>query len=88
MPVFISSEESGDEEDDNGVLRSVLKVKTLRWRSSTVTKFFKKLDEKSLRGKTTRSKRQTLPRVLGNVSERPKPVDEFGSGQFWGFIND
>ena len=80
----MSSEESSEEFDKDQVHHSVLKVKPLSWRSPQVTKLFKKMDEKTAKCKTKRGKRQTIPRVLGDTSSRPKPVSEFGP-EFWGF---
>ena len=81
---FISSEESWTEIGENDVPKSVLKVKGLSWRSPQVTKLFKKLDDKAVNAKSERAKRQTLPRIMGELSTCPKPVPEFGE-QFWGY---
>ncbi len=80
---FISSEDSALEGSD-GVQKTVLKVKPLPWRSSRVVKFYKKLDNKAASGKKSRqSMQQTLPRVVGDVSIRDKPL-RFPN-DFWGF---
>lgn len=81
--MFISSEESGEEEVD-GDVRQFLFVKPLPWRDAKVNKFMKQMDEKLKKRQTTRSKRQTLPRVPGDVSTRPKPITEYGAN-FWAF---
>lgn len=80
VPSFISSEESGEDEDD----RPVLYVKKLPWRSHSVTKFFQQLDHKANKNKSKRALLQTLPRVPGRLSQRTKPVTEFDSAH-WGY---
>lgn len=71
---FMSSEESGEEEIGNGEKRQVLQIKPLRWRAPKVDRFFKQLDNKACKVKSKQSKQQTLPRVIGGRSTRPKPV--------------
>ena len=78
---FISSEESGEEDIGNGEKRQVLLVKPLPWRSAKVDRFFNQLDHKAPKNK---SKQQTLPRVIGERSTRPKPAGF--SEDFFGFI--
>jgi len=68
VPEFMSSEDS-DEEGGTATLA----VRPLVWRSPKVTKFFRQLDVKTSKYKSTRGKRQTIPRKMGNVSERDKP---------------
>ena len=80
---FISSEESGEEEV-NGDLRQFLRVKPLPRRDVKVSCFMKQMDEKVKKRQTTRAKRQTLLRIPGDVSTRPKPTAEFDAN-FWGF---
>ena len=83
VPAFISSEESGEEQEQEGeILRPELYVKTLPWRSPNVTRFFQQLDRKVINKKSKRAKLQTLPRVPGQSSLRPKPVDEFASNHW------
>ena len=81
-PSFMSSEESGDEEDEGGS-RPVLFVKALPWRSASVTKIFHQLDYKAGKNKSKRAKLQTLPRITGEISLRPKPDDL--SPNHWAF---
>ena len=81
--MFISSEDSGEEEVD-GDVRQFLFVKPLSWRDAKVNKFMKQMDEKLKKRQTTRSKRQILPGVPGDVSTRPKPIAEYGAN-FWAF---
>ena len=67
--VFMSSEESGTEDDEE-----VLIVKDLLWRSNKVDRFFKNLDEKE--EKSSQAKRQSKKRIRGYpgmASDRPKP---------------
>ena len=81
--VFISSEESGMEQTENGA-QSVLHVKPLKWRSPCVSKLFKQLDHKIDKMKSKRGKQQTLPHCPGNVSSRTKPITEYMPNH-WGF---
>ena len=71
---FMSSEESGEEELDDGVKRQVLLVKLLRWRALKVNRFFQKMDSKMAKYKTKQAKQQTLPRMIGSYSMRSQPV--------------
>lgn len=80
--MFISSEESGEEEVDCNI-RQFLFAKPLPWRDAKVNRFMKQMDEKMKR-QTTCSKHQTLPRVPGDVSTRRKPTAEYGTN-FWAF---
>ena len=81
---FISSEESGEEDLENGGKRQVLLVKPLPWRSAKVSRFFGQLDHKAQKNKSKQSKQQTLPRVVGENSTRSKPAGF--SENFFGFI--
>lgn len=80
---FVSSEES-DEEDVDGEAKQFLYVKALPWRAAKVSKFMKQIDDKVKKAQSNRARQQTLPRKPGSISDRPKPVCEFGSS-FWGF---
>ena len=80
---FMSSEESGEEVDENGDPKPVLYVHSLPWRSSKVNKLFSVLDSQIEKKKSKRALSQTYARFEGNVSERPKPSD-LPVG-FWGF---
>ena len=61
---FISSEESGDEDN-------VIIVKPLLWRAEKVTRFFYKLDDLSSTNKTPQAKRQRKTRIVStDYSER------------------
>ena len=79
---FMSSEESG-EENDGGEARPVIYVKVLPWRASKVGRFLRTLDHKATKNKSRQSKQQTLPRVVGQYSTRSKPVGF--SDDFFGF---
>ena len=80
---FISSEESG-EEDRDGEKRQVIQVKILPWRAPKVDRFFKTLDHKASKSCSRQSRQQTLPRVVGCRSNRPKPTGF--TDDFFGFI--
>ena len=79
---FMSSEESGEEEIA-GEKRQVINIKPLCWRAPKVNRFFKQLDRKAGRVRSRQSKQQTLPRVAGRRSTRPKPIGF--SDDFFGF---
>ena len=70
---FMSSEESGEDEQQ-GERKPVVIVKPLPWRASRIDRFFKQLDKKAYKIKSKQSRQQTLPRVIGPVSTRPKPA--------------
>ena len=76
---FMSSEESGEDESE----QPVIYVKPLAWRHPQVNKFFMQMDDRIERKKSKHAKIQTLPRVQGQVSQRPRPT-EFPHN-FWGF---
>lgn len=80
---FMSSEESGEEDLGNSEKRQVMLIKTLPWRAPKLDRFFKQLDHKGLKGKSKQSKQQTLPRVIGDRSTRPKPAGF--ADDFFGF---
>ena len=79
VPVFMSSEESGEEDG-----RPVLFVKSLPWRATKVSKFLKQMDLKGEKKKSKRSILQTMPRLPGSVSTRLTPTTTF-EPNFWGF---
>ena len=79
---FISSEES-DVEDIDGTRQHVIVVKPLPWRGEKANRVLRKLDNKAKKQKTKQSVIQTLPRVIGEVSSRPKPAAF--TDDFWGF---
>ena len=83
---FISSEDSDEEEDTNGEQRQVIVVKPLQWRSPKVDRFFNRLDKKAQKKKSKQSKQQTLPRVIGSSSSRPKPSGY--CDEFFGFVTE
>ena len=65
---MISSDESVSGDED------AIATKLLPWRSSLVTTFFHRLDEKAQVGKSRQAKRQTKKRVRGHIeSDRPVP---------------
>ena len=80
---FMSSEESGEELDENEDLKPVLYIHSLPWRSSKVNKLFSVLDSQIVKGKSKCALSQTYTRVTGDISDRPKPSDLPAS--FWGF---
>lgn len=82
---FMSSEESGEEVDENEEPKPVLYVHSLPWRSSKVNKLFSVLDSQIEKKKSKRALSQTYTRVVGNISDRPKPSDLPDS--FWGFAS-
>ena len=82
---FMSSEESA-EEDFDGKKRPALAVKPLLLRAPKVDRFFKRLDQRSEKGKTKHSKQQTLPRVVGSQSSRVIPLSL--PDDFFGFDAD
>lgn len=79
---FMSSEESGTE-NVHGVTRHVLVLKPLPWRGAKAERFLHRLDAKASKNKSKQSKTQTLPRVIGSNSSRPKPIHM--PEDFWGF---
>ena len=70
---FMSSEESGEDEQE-GERKQVIIVKRLPWRAGRIDRFFSQLDKKACKNKSKQSKQQTLQRVIGSVSHRPKPT--------------
>ena len=76
-PSFMSSDES----DGDSIV-----TKPLTWRSQLVDKFFERLDQASQEGKSPQARRQTKPRVMGEPSSRPRPVDD--SLPSWAFVID
>ena len=66
---FMSSEESGEEFDENEKLKPLLYVRSLPWRSSRVNKLFSVLDSQIEKGKSKRVLSQMYTRVVGDVSE-------------------
>lgn len=81
---FISGEESSVEDND-GASINVLCVKPLPWRGGKVNRFFRKLDDraKTKQKQSKQATQQTLPRVTGELSTRPKPVGF--PDDFWAF---
>ena len=78
----MSSESSGVEQLEDGSDRSVIIVKQLPWRGPKASRFLKRLDAKATHKKSKQSLQQTLPRVAGENSTRPKPNYP---DDFWGF---
>ena len=70
---FMSSEESGVEENSDGSERHVLNVSDLHWRAENVTSFLHRLDDKRAKKKSKKSEMQTRPRVNTGISDRCKP---------------
>jgi hypothetical protein len=75
--ILMSSEEEGSSEDE-----SFFKVKPLPWRSDELNCLIEDLDSKYFRSQSSRSKRQMIKRVKGDIpSTRPKPTVK--PGQEW-----
>ena len=83
---FMSSESSAEEEMDDGSSRPVMVVKPLPWRSRSAVRVLKRLGRVTDRTKSKQSIKQTLPRVSGEISSRPKPT--IFSNNFWGLDSD
>ena len=85
---FMSSEESATEMADDSTEHTVLRVRPLSWRSAKAARFFKRLDDRAAKSKpkSRQSVHQTLPRILGHASARPKPLSF--PDDFWGFQED
>ena len=86
---FMSSEESG--EDNNGAgdaieKTQVLYIRPLTWRAPKLNRFFKSLDHKAEKKRTRQGKQQTLPRLIGAPSRRPKPIGF--NEDFFGFNSE
>lgn len=81
---FMSSEHSDIEEMEDGATRSVLVIKPLPWRGDKANRYLKRLDSKANSKKSVQSKQQTLQRVIGSNSTRPKP--SLFPDEFWGFV--
>ncbi len=77
---FISSEES-DMEDE----RHVMVIKPLPWRGEKASRVLNRLDNKLKKQQTKQSTIQTVPRVIGEPSSKPKPTSF--SHDFWGFVS-
>ncbi len=52
-------------------------------RGAKASRFLLKLDDKAKKKKSKQSMKQTLPRVIGENSTRPKPP--LFADDFWGF---
>ena len=80
---FMSSECSDMEVLDDGSERPVIAVKPLPWRSGKANRLSCRLDNMTTSKLSKQSVQQTLPRVIGETSARPKPLDI--PEDFWGF---
>ncbi len=80
---FMSSENSDVEDMEDGTKRSILVIKPLPWRGEKANRYLKRLDSKANSKKSLQSKQQTLQRVIGSNSTRPKPSHL--PDDFWGF---
>ena len=80
---FMSSEESCEEELDDGEKRQVLQVLLvkLRWRVLKVNRFFQKMDSKMAK-LYKRNWLNSRPRMIGSYSTRSQPVG-FAQDLFW-----
>jgi hypothetical protein len=82
---LMSSEEEVFSDDDQHT--SYFKSKPLPWRSDEFNEVLKQLDHKFERSRSSRSKRQMIKRVQGDIpSTRPKPT-HFKKEQEWVFKN-
>ena len=72
-------------EENDEVENTVLAVKPLPWRCGRINRFFRRLDERAKRKQkpSRQATQQTLPRVIGEESSRPKPHGF--PDDFWGF---
>ena len=64
---YMSPEESDyedEEEEDNHLLRKII-IRKFQWRSDGLSKEFRSLDRKSLRTKSDRARRMTIPIEIG-----------------------
>jgi len=68
---FVSSEESGMEEDDEVII-----IRPLPWLSSTVTEFKLKLDAETKLNRTPLARRQLKKRINGMPSDRARPATD------------
>lgn len=68
---FMSSEESGEERDENQELKPVLYVNSLPWRSPIVNQLFSLLDNKIERGKSEVKCTHELWEKFLTVSNQP-----------------
>ena len=80
---FMSSESSDEEEVEETGKRAVIVVKKLPWRGGKANRLMKRLDNRAKSKMSKQSLQQTLPRVIGPNSDRPKPVSF--QDDFWGF---
>lgn len=83
---FMSSESSGEEEMEDGSVKPVMAIKPLPWRSQKALRLFKRLDSRAKINQSKQSAQQTLARVVGVQSSRPKPT--MFPNDFWGFKTD
>ena len=68
----MSSEESEGE--------NALKIRPLPWLSTAANQFKKTLDEEKAKQSSNQSKRQTKRKIIGEVSDRERPVATGGNG--------
>ena len=80
---LMSSECSDMEVLDDGSERPIIAVKPLSWRSGKANRLLRRLDNRTKSKLSKQSIQQTLPRVIGEASTRPKPLDI--PEDFWGF---
>ena len=67
---YMSSEDEGEEDGNDFFV-----VRHLPWESERLASIKKVLDTKWERSRSKRSRRQSLPRVVGNPSNRPIPAN-------------
>ncbi len=79
----MSSEESGTENVEGATLHVHGCKASIPWRGAKASRFLLKLDDKAKKKKSKQSMKQTLPRVIGENSTRPKPP--LFADDFWGF---
>ena len=80
VPEFMSSEDSCGSDEDT------ITIRPLPWRSRKVSDFFTTLSEHAQENKSNQAKRQTKRRIVGDVSDRSKPLDD--SIPKWAFAKE
>ena len=84
LPEFMSTEESGQEECEDGRSHSVFYVKPIPWRHPQVSKFFRQMVSRVEKHKSRRSMDRMLPRRVGQQSSRSK-LPNFPP-TFWAYV--
>ena len=80
-PQYMSSEESAEEEDNDGHKRVVFKVKSLSWERKELRLGKKSLDQHFLGRQSRRAVLKRVKRVRGHIlSDRPRPAKVYKWG--------